>query len=168
MLCICKSVQSIVEENELYRSIVCFMIIGLKENVPCIIKALPVTNINSEWLKDEPLSCLDILMKAGFRVRATVCDNHATNGSTYSKLLKLHDQDTQSLFINFQSQKVYLFFNTVHLIKNVRNNLLNRKRFIFPEFNFCDFFDNITVNSVEISWRLLHNVHEIIKIWVQI
>ena len=96
-------------KNELYRSFVCFMISGLKENVPCIIKASPVIKINSEWLKDELLSCLDILMKIGFRVRAIVCDNHATNVSTYSKLLKLNGQNIQSLFVNSQSQMFICF-----------------------------------------------------------
>ena len=43
--------------NELYKSIVCFMIIRLKENVSYVVKATPVTFINSELLKDELLNC---------------------------------------------------------------------------------------------------------------
>ena len=39
--------------NELYKSIVCFMITALKENVPYVVKAAPVTFINSELLKFE-------------------------------------------------------------------------------------------------------------------
>ena len=42
------------------KSIVCFMIIGLKENVPYVGKAAPVTLINSELLKDELLNCLEL------------------------------------------------------------------------------------------------------------
>ena len=30
--------------------------------------------------------------------------------------------------------KIYMFFDSVHLIKNIRKNLLNRKRFLFPAF----------------------------------
>lgn len=41
------------ENDELYKSIVCFMVIGLKQNIPYVIKACPVTSINSEMLKDE-------------------------------------------------------------------------------------------------------------------
>nr|XP_047142410.1 uncharacterized protein LOC100212647 [Hydra vulgaris] len=41
----------------------------LKENIPCIINISPVTKINMECLRDEILSCLDILTKSGFRVR---------------------------------------------------------------------------------------------------
>ena len=80
MKCICKNVLNIVEEsffgsninNELYKSIVCFMIIGLKENVPYVVKAAPVTFINSELLKDELLNCLQLLITGGFNVRAVI------------------------------------------------------------------------------------------------
>ena len=44
-------------------------------------------------------------------------------------------------------KKVYLFFDTVQLIKNMRNNLLNRKRFLFPEFYFDDFYDDVKVTG---------------------
>ena len=37
--------------SELDKSIVCFMIIALKENISCVVKAAPVIFINSELLK---------------------------------------------------------------------------------------------------------------------
>ena len=105
--------------NELYKSIVCFMIIGLKENVPYVVKAVPVTFINSALLKNELLNCLELLITGGFNVRAVICDNHAANVSAFTKLISKFGEDNESLFINFQSQKVYLFYDSVHLIKNV-------------------------------------------------
>ena len=92
-------------DNELYNSIVCFMIIGLKENMPCVVKAAPVTFIKSELLKDE-------------------------------------------------------LYGTVHLIKNVRNYLLRKKRLVFPQFSFFEFNEDVIVNPSEMSWKLLHDVHE--------
>ena len=38
------------------------------------------------------------------------------------------------LFIEHSYQKMCLLCDDVHLIKSVRNNLLNYKRFIFPAF----------------------------------
>ena len=29
-----------------------------------------------------------------------------------------------------------MFFDTVHVIKSIRNNLLNAKKFAFPEFSY--------------------------------
>ena len=148
------------DSSELYKSIVCFMIIGLKENVPYVVKATPVTSINSELLKTEILTCLELLITSAFNVRAIICDNHAANVSTFTKLILQFGVDGESLFITFQSQKIYLFYDTVHLIKNVRNNLLSKKRLVFPRFSFFDFTDDVIVDSGEISWKLLHNVHE--------
>ena len=66
--------------RELYKSIVRFMIIGLKENVPYAVKAAPVIVINSGLLKDELLNCLELLI-CGFNVIAVIRDNHAAVSS---------------------------------------------------------------------------------------
>ena len=56
--------------------------------------------------------------------------------------------------------KTYLFFDIVHLIKNVRNNLLSKKKFVFPKFSFELFEDKIEVDAGFVDWSLLHKVHE--------
>ena len=76
---------------------------------------------------------------------------------TFTKSILQLGEDNESLLINFQ--KVYLFYDTVHLIKNVRNNLLSKKRLVFPHFSL-EFNDDVVVNPSEISWKLLHDVHE--------
>ena len=76
------------------------------------------------------------------QVRGVVCDNHAANVLTYKKLKEEYLDEVEGLSINYQGQWVYLFYDTVHLVKNIRNNLLSNKRFLFPDFNFfsarCD------------------------------
>ena len=59
------------------------MIIGLKKHVPYVLKAAPVRLINSEFLKNEILNCLESLITDGFNVRAVICDNHTFNVSTF-------------------------------------------------------------------------------------
>ena len=76
-----------------------------------------MTFVNSELLKDELLNCLELLITGGFNVRAVIFDNHAANVSAFTKLMLQFGEDNESLFINFQSQMVYLFYNTVHLIR---------------------------------------------------
>ena len=137
-----------------------FLIIGLKENVPYVVKAASETFINSEFIKYEILNCLELLITDGLNVRAASCDNHAANVSTFTKLIMQFGEDNGSLFINLQSQKVYLFYDIVHLIKIVRNNLLRKKRLVFPQFSFFEFNDGATVNPGEISWKLFHHVYE--------
>ena len=94
---------------------------------------------------------MELLKTGGFNVRAVICDNHAANVSTFKKLILQFVEDNESLFINFQLQKVYLFYDIVHLIKNVRNNLLSKKRLVFPQFSFFEFNDDVIVNPGEIS-----------------
>ena len=144
MKCICKNVLNIVEESFLVQtstmsftnSIVCFMIIGLKEDVPCVVKVAPATFIDSELLKDELFNCLELLVTGGFNVRAAICENHAANVSAFTKLVLQFGEDNGSFLINFQSQKVSLFYDTVHLVKNVRNNILSKKQLVFHNSAF--------------------------------
>ena len=75
--------------------------------MPYIVKAAPVTFINTELLKDELLNCLELFITGGFNVRAVICDNYVANVSTFTKLILQFGEDNESLFINFQLQKVY-------------------------------------------------------------
>ena len=96
-------------------------------------------------------------------MRGVVCDNHTSNVSAYKKLLTDANGDANSLFVIIDQEPVYLFFDAVHLIKNVRNNLLATKRLIFPPFSFNGFQEKLDVPGGEISWKLLHDVHDIDK-----
>ena len=74
------------------------------------------------------------LKNCGFVVSAIVSDNHSANVLAYKLLLKEFDHLDDNLFVEHGYQKIYLLQDAVHLIKNVRNNLLNYKRFMFPAF----------------------------------
>ena len=45
-------------------------------------------------------------------------------------------------------------------MKNIRNNLLNDKRFIFPLFKFDGFKDPVNVPGREIKRNLFHDIHD--------
>ena len=148
------------DNNELYKGFVAFMIVGMKDIVPYVIKASPDTTITGEWLQEQIKDCLNTLKSCGFNVRAIVCDNHSSNISAYDLLLQDCGQDPDSTYMMFESKKIYLLYDTVHLIKTIRNNLLNYKRFIFPPFRFDGFEDVIEVAGGEMSWKTLHDVHD--------
>ena len=116
------------EDGELFKGIISFKIVGLKQSY--VVKALPEKKLDGEWLKSELLNCLNILHKNEFNIRAVVCDNHASIVSAYRKLLTDCGQNEHDLFVILNGKKTYLFYDTVHLIKNIRNNLLNNKVFI--------------------------------------
>ena len=62
-------------------------------------------------------------------------DNHPSNVSSFKNWLQHFNQDSDQLFTQYEFRKIYLFYDAVHLMKNIRNYLLNNKRFfIFPPF----------------------------------
>ena len=96
------------DEVELYKEIVCFMIVGLNESVPYVIKSSPETINDVNWHKTELLDSLVVLSNCGFRVRAIVCDNHPSNVSSFKKLLEHVNQKPDELYVLHKSRKIYL------------------------------------------------------------
>ena len=54
--------------GELYECVMCFMIIGQQNNVPTVIKTVPVTKLDSSWLKVELGNQLLLLDEFNFKV----------------------------------------------------------------------------------------------------
>ena len=123
-------------DKSLYKGVVVFMIQGLKKTVPVVVRASEVT-VSGQWLASELSYCLSSLENAGFKVRAIVGDNHSANVSAFNYLLKNHPSDDPHAIQHPGHQtKTYLFFDNVHLVKNIGNNLLNVKKFVFPAMSF--------------------------------
>ena len=135
------------------------MVVGLRNNVHFVIKAIPESEIEGKWLSENIEDCVQYIHDAGLKVRAVMSDNHATNVASFREFYRKYGSDSDENAIIHSSNKsmnIYLLYDCVHLLKNARNNLLNSKRFIFPFFrsNF------ITTPSGEISWKLLHDVYD--------
>ena len=107
------------ENGELYKGIVCFMVVGLKESIPYVISSSPEITINAAWFRNELFECLDVLYQCDFNVRAIFCDNNQSNVSTFKKLLERRNQNPDDLCMNYQCKKIYLFYDSVHLFKKV-------------------------------------------------
>ena len=90
-------------------------------------------------------------LKNCFRVKAIVSDDYSANVLSCKLLLKelIHFDD--NLFIEHYYQKIYLLHDAVHMIKNVGNNLLNYKRFIFLAFKYDGFEDSISFKGSQSS-----------------
>ena len=95
-----------------------------------------------------------------FRVTPIVSENHSVNVLVYKLLLKEPGHLDDDLFVDHNYSKIYLLHDAVNLIKNVRNKLLNYKRFIFSTSKYNGFEDPISFKGGEISWKLFHNVFE--------
>ena len=103
-------------------------------SIPYVIKSSPESNIDANWLITELLDSLKILSYCGFLVRAIVCDAHPLPVSSFKKLREHVNHNPVKLYMLQKSRKIYLRYDTVHLIKKFPNSLLKCKRFIFPPF----------------------------------
>ena len=63
------------------------------------------------------------------------------------------------LFV-FNELMIYMFFDSAHLMKSIRNNHLNCKRSLFPAFSSTVLYDNVYVTGGEISCVLSNKVYD--------
>ena len=115
--------------GEYIGAVVALMIQGLNKSILFVIQALPKTQITGEWLAQHISECILCLSKVGLNVRAVVTDNHSSDVNAFNCLLYTYGTNDSKLFIQppHNNTKTYLFFDNVHLMKNVRNNLFNAK-----------------------------------------
>ena len=85
---------------------------------------------------------------------------HYSNVSAYMKLFSHYEIDSSDLHITFNSKRIYLFYDSVHLMKSIRNNLHNHKGLLFPPYDFEEFDDGICVPAGEIRWQIFCHIHE--------
>ena len=57
-------------------------------------------------------------------------------------------------------EHTYLFYDNVHLLKNIRNNLLNVKKYVFPTFESKIGEETFSCPAGYISWSDLHRVYD--------
>ena len=93
-------------------------------------------------------------------MRAIVTDNHSANVAFNLLLKKFPSEELYFKHPN-NSTNTYLFFDNVHLLKNVRNNLLNCHKFVFPSFSF-QIKDRVVASSENryVSWIDLQTVYK--------
>ena len=101
-----------------------------------VIKAIPKGKMSGKLVKREIEESLRTMQEAGFKIRALILDNHSTNVLGFSQLINLYGKGNpdDNYFIYFEGQKVYTMLDSVHLIKNVRDNLVNHLTLYFLTF----------------------------------
>ena len=52
-----------------------------------------------------------------------------------------------------------MFFDNVHLLKNIRNNVLNSKKFVFASFSF--FIQDQLISASENGYVALRDLHDV-------
>lgn len=130
------------DPDNLANSIQCFMLSSIMSDTKIVVGMLPVKNMDSEFLLNSTKSIIENCSKAGFEIISIISDNNRINRKMFT-MLTLGSES--KLFITNpidQEKQIFLLFDTVHLLKSIRNNWLNVKNqsqtFSFPEFNDND------------------------------
>ena len=113
------------------------MVVGLKHSIPFAVQAIPEVTVNGQWLCNTIASDVENLGNTGFCVRRLVTDKHSTNANAFTSLKDLFNSKSKSFFEHpaNHGKQIYVF-DTAHLIENIKNNLLNTDKFVFPEFSY--------------------------------
>ena len=80
-----------------------------------------------------------------------VFDNYSCIVVVFNNLTTKYGRDTGCLRVWFNDQSIYLFYDCVHLVKNLKNNLLTRKQLLFLRFIWYDMEHKLKIAGEGIS-----------------
>ena len=85
------------------------------------LKPVQSQKSSGDWLSLQIEETLRTIFNAAFNVWAVITDNHAVNVLSFKNLRNKYGEKNNSLSINFDGHKVYNLYDSVHLVKNIRN-----------------------------------------------
>jgi len=114
-------------EEDQANSIQCFMVSSIRSDHKLVVGMFPVKKMDSEFLFGVTKIVIENLCRAGYDVVSVISDNNRINRKMFSMLT----EGTESTYfitnpIN-PEKNIYLLFDSVHLLKSIRNNGLNVK-----------------------------------------
>lgn len=112
-----------------------FMISSVVSSYKDVVSMVPINGLNSNDLYLMILQVLEAVEKIGFQVISLVSDNNNVNRSAFA--LMTPDKTLQPYITHpFDKNRLLFFvFDTVHILKSIRNNWLNKKLIAFPDFD---------------------------------
>lgn len=101
------------------------MISSVFGNLKEVVRLLPVNKLVGTDLKKAVLSTITYVQNHGFKVLCVMTDNNRVNQNMFSHM-------SDSTFImnpRYPGEQIFFLYGFVHILKNIRNNWLNRKDF---------------------------------------
>lgn len=121
--------------SELANCIQTFMVSSLFSSRKDVVALFPVKGLTSSQLKEYTKQILSVLHSIGYKVLSVISDNNRINRKMFEDLcggeLKPFIQNPHD-----PNLKLFFLFDTVHILKCIRNNWLNEKaqEFLLPSF----------------------------------
>ena len=118
-------------DGDITKSLLCIMLSSIAGRYLDIICMSPISSISAEKIHTVWKNCLKEATKIGYDVVITMTDGLEANVKFY-KLIAGGDVKIKNPYK--LSNLVFLLFDTVHLFKNLYNNLLKYGLFVCPSF----------------------------------
>ena len=122
---------SLTESCAVAATALCFMIKSLSSNYQDMVGIYPIKNFKAEAQK----ACFDKVMQLvheiGFNVIEICVDNASANRKFFKGFL-CNGAWKASIPNKYTDGKIFLIFDPIHIIKNIHNNLVNRRMFEMP------------------------------------
>ena len=122
------------------RTIQAFMVHSAYGSFKEVVSLTPVKALTGDYLTDLTLKVLKFVQESGLIVICIICDNSRVNKNMLSTLYaKFRGEGTYRIQNpKYRDLEIFLMFDPVHILKNIRNNWLNQKdsdkTLIFPDF----------------------------------
>lgn len=117
------------KNNETFRatSMLCIMMKSLHRGPSLMVSVTPVHKLTAEFQFQTVKQAAAIVERSGGRVLGSITDNHKVN-QQFCKLFNNTDKDTATAAHPLDNERRwFLLFDTVHLLKCIRNNWLTEK-----------------------------------------
>lgn len=114
-----------------------FMINSFKSSYKDVVHILPCKKLSGEALHDILKQIIIGLENIGFKILAVVSDNHTVNRKAMSLFCNPPELKISYAHPVDQTRNFFFLFDSVHILKCIRNNWLNNKsqQMIFPKFD---------------------------------
>ena len=80
--------------GNLYKKIIAFMAVGLKQSIPFVVQAIQEVKFNGPWLAEKISDNIDKLIEIRLCVQGIVTDNHSANIKAFSALIKIFNSES--------------------------------------------------------------------------
>ena len=131
------------------------MICSVTSNKKDVAALVPVKNLNAAYLKELTQKVLSMVKGAGYQVICLISDNSRVNGNMFAMFnyVTLQSSATHPC----DPSRRFFLFDSVHLMKCIRNNWLNQKDSA-QTLHFPDIDDLKTIHTAQ--FKVLQELYE--------
>ena len=114
-----------------------FMISSILSPKKDVVSLVPVQKMTAHDLYTITLEVIMNVVTAGYRIVAIISDNNIINRKMFIELSGSGSLVPYIVNLVNTFDRIYLLFDTVHMLKCIRNNWINQadKTFVYPDFH---------------------------------